>query len=142
MSSKDKKVYTPRFGDVVAWYRQANRNNTPHPATVSGVSFHPVEGPILRLIIHQADRPNEEVTGSRHVDSPVLKERPRGLSIAKDNGGWESREDYEARLQLEQEDREITAQLEAEDRAREKERRRKEAEQREAELNKQAVGAA
>lgn len=80
----------PQFGDDVCWYRQADTRQQPALAKVVGVMDDNYEGPTLSLIVLQGDRPNLSITGVRHSSSPVLKERPRGMSIAKDSGCFET----------------------------------------------------
>lgn len=77
---------------TVYWYNQGDINNGGYPAIV--MADHGDMG--LRLHVPLLGTgPNAIKNGCRNVKDPVLEERP---ILKKNNGAWESAEQYMARL--------------------------------------------
>ena len=75
----------PLLGKIVLWYPRAERQSGARPALVTGPQMEHRELLLSLTVFEEHGRFLKTERNVRHVDDPILEERPR----MREQGGWE-----------------------------------------------------
>lgn len=85
------------FEDHLVWFKQGDKNSSPYFA----VPVEKSNGVLTLLVFRKNGTGYSTQPGVRHVDDPAMS----NFELRLNSGGWEFASDYNARMELESEER-------------------------------------